>query len=511
MRDFKTRLSSWWSTISSSPKLVCFIIPLIVVSGFVILLGPKTSNWVSIPHNYTWLWSSSNTSPLPSATGGNHTQEALSNDSLVNRSASPPLSIEAKDIQQRVGKKEDGLNTSMNESLPTPMTAGLHSNLERLEAGLVQARAAIREAKNGNQTHDPNYVPTGPIYWNAKAFHRSYLEMERQFKVYVYEEGDPPVFHSSRCDGVLAIEGHFIHHMEISQFRTRDPETAHVYFLPFSVVSIVEYVYVVDSREWEAMKNTAADYIDVIARKYLYWNRSLGADHFMLACHDWGPEISFAIPYLYKNSIRALCNANTSERFNLSRDVSIPEIYLPTGTTEGLIGGPSPSKRSILVFYAGGVHGPIRPVLLEHWENKDEDVQIHQYLPKGVSYYGMMRKSKYCICPSGYEVASPRMVEALYMGCVPVLIKDHYAIPFSDVLDWKTFSVEVPVKEIPNLKKILMGISQKQYIRMQRRGLQVRRHFEVNMPPKRFDVFHMILHSIWLRRLNVQIYDVEES
>lgn len=219
-----------------------------------------------------------------------------------------------------------------------------------------------------------------------------------------------------------------------------------------------------------------------------------------------GPEISFAIPHLYQNAIRALCNANTSERFSASRDVSIPEIHLPTGTTSGLLGGPPPSRRPILVFYAGGVHGPIRPILLEHWENAtDPDVQIYQYLPKKMSYYGMMRKSRYCICPSGYEVASPRMVEGLYLGCVPVLIKDSYVIPFSDVLDWKRFAVIVPVSEIPNLKKILEGISLREYVKLQRQGIQMRRHFEVNSPPRRYDVFSMILHSIWLRRLNVRL------
>lgn len=191
--------------------------------------------------------------------------------------------------------------------------------------------------------------------------------------------------------------------------------------------------------------------------------------------------------------------------------MSIPEIYLPRGTTEGLIGGPSPSKRTTLAFFAGGIHGYIRAILLENWENKDKDVLIHQYLPKGVSYYEEIRKSKYCICPSGYEVASPRMVEALYTGCVPVLIKDHYAAPFNDILDWSTFSVNIPVKDIPNLKKILLGISQQRYLKMQQRGVQVRRHFEVNFPAKRYDVFHMILHSIWLRRLNVLIGDVDES
>lgn len=111
--------------------------------------------------------------------------------------------------------------------------------------------------------------------------------MEKQFKVYVYEEGEPPVFHSAPTSGVLGMEGIFLNAIEISRFRTRDPDQAHVYFLPFSIVSIVHYVYIVDSHDWSLMKNTALDYVNVIAHKYPYWNRSLGADHFMLACHDW--------------------------------------------------------------------------------------------------------------------------------------------------------------------------------------------------------------------------------
>nr|XP_027188185.1 probable glycosyltransferase At5g03795 isoform X2 [Cicer arietinum] len=402
--------------------------------------------------------------------------------------------------------------TSMNESyyipLEKPNLPRKFSILDRTEAGLLQARAAIRKARNGNQTQDIDYVPIGPMYYNPNAFHRSYLEMEKQFKVFVYEEGEPPVFHNGPCKSIYSMEGNFIHTIEMNdQFRTRDPDKAHVFFLPFSVAMMVQFVYVRDSHDFSPIKKTVADYINVISERYPFWNRSLGADHFMLSCHDWGPEVSNSVPNLYKNSIRALCNANTSEGFKPAKDVSFPEINLQTGTIHGFVGGPSPSKRSVLAFFAGGLHGPIRPILLDHWENKDEDIQVHKYLPKGVSYYDMLRKSKFCLCPSGYEVASPRVVEAIYTGCVPVLISDHYVPPFSDVLNWKSFSVEVSVDDIPNLKKILLSISPRQYIRMQRRVGQVRRHFEVHSPPKRFDVFHMILHSIWLRRLNFRVHD----
>ncbi|GLT93458.1 hypothetical protein SLE2022_112510 [Rubroshorea leprosula] len=403
------------------------------------------------------------------------------------------------------------MTTSIDQTIAPPLKPSkprVPTSLDRLEASLLRARAAIKEAKNANQLLDPDYVPIGPMYRDAKTFHRSYVEMEKQFKIFVYPEGEPPVFHDGPCKSIYSMEGNFIHKLDLdNKFQTKDPEKAHVFYLPFSVAKMVQFVYVRNSHDFGPIKRTIIDYVDLVARKYPYWNRSLGSDHFMLSCHDWGPEASFSLPYLHKNSIRALCNANTSEKFNPVKDVSIPEINLQTDKLEGLVGGPSPSHRTILAFFAGGVHGPIRPVLLEHWENKDEDIRVHKYLPKGVSYYDMMRKSKYCLCPSGYEVASPRIVEALYNGCVPVLISVSYVPPFSDVLNWKSFAIVLSVDDIPNLKNILIGISWRQYIRMQRRVLQVRRHFVFNSPPKRFDVFHMILHSIWLRRLNVKIND----
>lgn len=211
------------------------------------------------------------------------------------------------------------------------------------------------------------------------------------------------------------------------------------------------------------------------------------------------------MPHLFNNSIRVLCNANTTEGFNPQKDVSLPEINLKTDDTIGIIGGPSPSRRSILAFFAGGLHGAIRNNLMQQWKGKDQDVLVYEELPSGESYESMLKNSKFCLCPSGYEVASPRVVEAIYAECVPVLISDGYVPPFSDVLNWNAFSVKVAVEDIPNIKKILMSISQTQYLRMQRRVKQVQRHFVMNGPSKRFDLFHMIVHSIWLRRLNIRV------
>ncbi|OAY84924.1 putative glycosyltransferase, partial [Ananas comosus] len=369
---------------------------------------------------------------------------------------------------------------------PSPRTQSRRDvNLERVELDLARARTAIREAvqkaNNGSEIEDSDYVPKGPVYRNAHAFHRSYLEMEKLFKVYVYREGEPPIFHDGPCRSIYSTEGRFIHGMEQeNRLRTTDPRLAHAYFLPFSVVKMVKLIYEPNSHDMKPLRRTVLDYINVVASKYPYWNRSLGADHFMLSCHDWGPYVSSADPHLFSNSIRVLCNANTSEGFNPSKDVALPEINLKTDSTAGMLGGPSASRRPILAFFAGGNHGPVRPLLLQHWKDNDSDIRVTEYLPRGVSYYDMMRRSKFCLCPSGYEVASPRIVEAVYLECVPVTISDNYSLPFSDVLNWKSFSVQVSVGDIPNLKKILTGISPRQYIRMQRRVRVVRRHFMVN-------------------------------
>ncbi|CAL5345440.1 unnamed protein product [Camellia sinensis] len=133
--------------------MLLFMVSLIVVTASVVFLGSKNSNLI-----FNSLLSLATLPPSPS----------------------PFATIGSKENQ--AGKKEGIWINSMNGPqivVPTPMSARIeqkYSNLERLEASLGYARAAIREAITTSEDHhttqDPEYTPTGPIYWNATAFHR---------------------------------------------------------------------------------------------------------------------------------------------------------------------------------------------------------------------------------------------------------------------------------------------------------------------------------------------------
>ncbi|KAG6670690.1 hypothetical protein I3843_Q045700 [Carya illinoinensis] len=371
---------------------------------------------------------------------------------------------------------------------------------EVVDRELLNAKSLIEKApiiKN-----NPNIY--APLYRNFSMFIRSYELMEETLKVYVYREGEKPVLHQPRLNGIYASEGWFMKLLEANKkFLTRNPRKAHLFYLPFSSLMLEETLYIANSHSFDNLKQYLKNYLNLITAKYPFWNRTGGADHFLVACHDWAPTET---NQLMANCIRALCNADVKGGFVLGKDVSLPETLVRSFRSPLRdLGGKPPSQRSILAFFAGSMHGYVRPILLQHWENKDPNMKIFGRMPKSKgnkNYIRHMKNSKYCICAKGYEVNSPRVVEAIFYECVPVIISDNFVPPFFEVLNWESFAVFILEKDIPNLKSILLSIPEKRYLEMQMGVKKVQKHFLWHAKPEKYDIFHLILHSIWYNRLH---------
>ncbi|KAJ6930265.1 hypothetical protein NC652_013947 [Populus alba x Populus x berolinensis] len=220
----------------------------------------------------------------------------------------------------------------------------------------------------------------------------------------------------------------------------------------------------------ENMTIIVDNYVESLKSKYPYWNRTLGADHFFVTCHDVGVRATEGVPFLIKNAIRVVC---------------------------------SPSYDDNSWFWAGHRNSRIRVILARVWENDTElDISNNRinratgHLVYQKRFYG----SKYCICPGGSQVNSARIADSIHYGCIPVILSNYYDLPFNDILDWHKFSVILKEQDVYRLKQILKDIPDNKFVSLHKNLVKVQKHFQWNSPPVKYDAFHMVMYDLWLRR-----------
>ena len=161
------------------------------------------------------------------------------------------------------------------------------------------------------------------------------------------------------------------------------------------------------------------------------------------------------------------------------------------------------SRRKRLAFFSGAMNSPVRKQLLKSWGNDSEIFVRQGRLP--TPYSNAMLDSKFCLHAKGFEVNTARISDSIFYGCIPVVLADQYDLPFSDILDWKTFALIIATEDIPHLKEILHRISLQQYASMHKNLLRVRKHFQWHEPPKNYDIFYMVMYELWRRRGIVRV------
>ncbi|GAB4842187.1 hypothetical protein Ancab_012145 [Ancistrocladus abbreviatus] len=143
------------------------------------------------------------------------------------------------------------------------------------------------------------------------------------------------------------------------RFVVKDPRKAHLFYMPFSSRMLEYTLYVRNSHNRTNLRQYVKEYLERLAAKYPFWNRTGGMDHFLVACHDWA--------------------SRKGEMYHSLKHMSIlQEILSQTPRWES-------SFKETLAFYAGNNHGYLHPILLKYWKDKDTDMKIYGPMPRGVT------------------------------------------------------------------------------------------------------------------------------
>lgn len=126
-----------------------------------------------------------------------------------------------------------------------------------------------------------------------------------------------------------------------------------------------------------------------------------------------------------------------------------------------LIGKPHPysftAQRDIFCNFMGALTHQIRKDLLPVAKKAGYFCSTSS-LP--ISAYCLnLKRSVFTLCPRGYGLTSFRLAEAIQFGSIPVYISDKLMIPHNREFD---YGVLIEPKDIPNIDKILRGLSKEE-------------------------------------------------
>eukprot|EP00897_Mesotaenium_endlicherianum_P002125 jgi/Mesen1/1940/ME000146S01018 len=336
-----------------------------------------------------------------------------------------------------------------------------------------------------------------------------------KLKVYVYEL--PSKYNSKfirkdrRClSHMFATEIFFHYNILRSPVRTMNPEEADWFFTPvYTTCDLTPHGLPLPFRSPRMMRSA----IEHISTLWPYWNRTEGADHFFITPHDFGACFHYQEEKAMERGIMPILARATLVQTFGQRDhvchkpgsVVVPPYAPPPKMQTHLI--PPSTLRGTFVYFRGLFYDVnndpqggyyARGARASVWENFKDNPLFDISSEHPVSYYEDMQRSIFCLCPLGWAPWSPRIVESLVFGCIPVIIADDIVLPFEDVIPWSEIAVFVPEKDVPQLDSILAAVGPKRIAAMQAKLSipAIKQAVLFHQPMQAGDAFHQVLNEL---------------
>ncbi|XP_047165989.1 probable glucuronoxylan glucuronosyltransferase IRX7 [Vigna umbellata] len=341
-------------------------------------------------------------------------------------------------------------------------------------------------------TSNPNTTPTSPDTSShvsnseSHAVPRALIDSEtnslgvlKNLKMFVYEL--PPKYNThwlanKRCGNHLFASEVAIHRALLtSEVRTFDPYEADFFFVPVYVSCNFSAV-----NGFPAIghaRSLISSAVNLVSMEYPFWNHSKGRDHVFVASHDFGAcfhsledaAIADGIPQILKNSI-VLQTFGVVHRHPCQdvENVVIPPYVSPESVRSTLENFPVNGPREIWAFFRGkmelhpkNISGRFysKRVRTDIYRKFNGDRRFYLQRHRFSGYQLEIARSVFCLCPLGWAPWSPRLVESVALGCVPVIIADGIRLPFSSTVRWSKISLTVAERDVGKLGKILERVA----------------------------------------------------
>lgn len=126
-------------------------------------------------------------------------------------------------------------------------------------------------------------------------------------------------------------------------------------------------------------------------------------------------------------------------------------------------------SKKYMASFIGSITHPIRQSLCKYYQHNKNFYILGKNWSPSVSennledFIRITQQSYFAFCPRGYGLNSFRLYEVLQLGVVPIIISNDFYLPWSDEIDWNSFSVLINENEIYNIENILNKIDNKKY------------------------------------------------
>ena len=93
------------------------------------------------------------------------------------------------------------------------------------------------------------------------------------------------------------------------------------------------------------------------------------------------------------------------------------------------------------------------------------------------NYLTTLNEARFCLIVAGTSGWSPRLIDAVYAGCLPVFIMSTTHFPFEDILDYEKFSIYIPEDQLDMIEDALLRYGDSELLSKQKYLVLVRNVF----------------------------------